>query len=179
MPPFSLNRRQFLFLLFWSWFAIRPSRALAKAVPEIAAPPKAPRTSCAQTLRAFVDVLVPADALSPAASTLGVDTQIIAHSKIDARFRKLLTVGFKWLDVQIPGGFAQLPEDAQIRVVEWMSQADDNSLPRRLFEILRRETMSFYYADQRSWPGLGISRPPQPIGYPDHATQPCAMPISM
>jgi len=168
MPPTCLTRRQFLLVLLWSVFAMRPSRALAQAVPAINAPGTGPRASFAQSLRAFVDVLIPADALSPAASTLGVDVQIIAHSKNDPRFRRLLRVGFKWLDSQMPGGFAQLPEDAQIRVVEWLSQADSNSLPRRLFEILRHESMSFYYADHRSWPSLGINRPPQPIGYPDH-----------
>jgi len=169
MPPSNLTRRQFLQVLLWSLFAIRPSSALAKAVPEIAASSKGPRTAFEQSLRAFVDVLIPADAFSPAASAVGVDAQIIALSKNDYRFRKLLSVGFKWLDSQMPGGFAQLPEDAQIRVVDWMSQADGNSLPRRLFEILRYESMSFYYADHRSWQGLSIQRPPQPIGYSDHA----------
>jgi hypothetical protein len=169
MPPTRLSRRQFLQLLLWSLFAMRTSSALAKAVPEIAAPSNGPRAAFEQSLRAFVDVLIPADALSPAASAVGVDAHIIALSKNDYRFRKLLNVGFKWLDSQISGGFAQLPEDAQIRVVDWMSQADGNSLPLRLFEILRYESMSFYYADHRSWQGLSIQRPPQPVGYPDHA----------
>ena len=34
MPPSSLSRRQFLQILLWSLFAVRPSSALAKAVPE-------------------------------------------------------------------------------------------------------------------------------------------------
>ena len=169
MPPTSLTRRQFLQILLWSLFAIRPSSALAKAVPEIAVPSKGPHAAFEQSLRAFVDVLIPADEHSPAASAVGVDAQIIAHAKNDYRFRKLLSVGFKWLDSQMSGGFAQLSDDAQIRVVEWMSQTESNSLPRRLFELLRYESMSFYYADHRSWPGLSISRPPQPLGYPDHA----------
>ena len=169
MPPSRLTRRQFLHILFWSLFAFRPSSALAKAVPEIFASPKKRQIPFGPSLRAFVDVLMPADALSPAASVLGIEQQIIAHSKLDYRFQKLLSLGFKWLDSQVPGGFSHLPAEVQIRVVEWMSQADDNSLPRRLFELLRHETMSLYYADARSWPGFSFSQPPQPNGYPDHA----------
>jgi hypothetical protein len=64
----------------------------------------------AAILRVFVDTLIPADDLSPAASALGVDELILQQAEADASYDRFLTLGCRWLNLQAQGDFSRLPE---------------------------------------------------------------------
>ena len=118
------------------------------------------------TFAAFVDVLLPADALSVSATDLQVDDKLWQISGLDSRFHRLLNLGCTWLDMTGGAGFADLTPDQQIAVVQWMSSADWNEVPRRFYELVRQTAVEAYYSDPQAWAGLPLLRPPQPVGYP-------------
>lgn len=120
------------------------------------------------TLAAFVDTLLPADDLSPAASDLGIAKTMLAESAGDELYTRLITVGCAFLDRAAEGRFDE--SNARVRevIVSWMSEADYDEVPRRFYEVIRQRTVELYYSRPEAWGGLPIRRPPQPIGYPDH-----------
>lgn len=128
----------------------------------------APRTSCSQikTLRVFVDALLPADALTPAASALNVHKLIMKDADNDPALRLLIQEGCLWLEQSL-GALAALDPDQMLRLLNAMSDSDWDSGPRSFFYHIRDRAVMHYYADPRAWVGLAIRRPPQPHGYPD------------
>jgi hypothetical protein len=120
-------------------------------------------------LDALVDTLIPADALTPSASALGVGHMLLTQAESDAGFRPWLVEGMKWLDQGVAGSFSEIDESARLLLLERLANSAIGSQPRTFFELLRARTMTAYYADPRSRVGLAISRPPQPLGYPDFA----------
>lgn len=116
------------------------------------------------TLSAYVDVLIPADDQTPAASSLGIADRIVAEARESALFLRLLQVVTNWLN-KSPSDFASLAEDRKIALLEWMSSAPWECPQRRYFEIVRDRAMWFYYGSAESWGGLSIHAPPQPVGY--------------
>lgn len=118
---------------------------------------------------ALVDVLVPADAIAPSASQLGVGALLVAQAKEDAVFGAWLGAGLAWLDQGTAGSFAIAAEAEQTRLVETLAAAPPGSQLRTFLELIRLKTMTAYYADPRSQSGMAIERPPQPLGYPDFA----------
>jgi hypothetical protein len=131
-----------------------------------AATPLTPGAVESAALAAFVDTLLPRDALSGSATDLGIDRQIWEFSKTEPDFRKLVSFGCRWLDMTGGPPFAKLPVDQQITVVSWMAQADWNDVPRRFYELMRQVSVELYYSTPAGWHGLPIQRPPQPLGYP-------------
>lgn len=155
----DLKRRDSLLMLFWGFTALRPSKNLLAAEN---------RTTDTKTnLSIFLDTLIPADHITPSASAVGVTDDILTIAANDKLLNKLITLGCQWLDLQTEVRFSELPEEYRIRLLEWMSNAGTNSLPRKFFVITRHLAMSHYYRKPDSWKGLPVSRPPQPIGYPD------------
>ena len=134
--------------------------------------PAAPRIrpSQAQTLRVFVDALLPADEFTPAASALDVHTLILNDADKDPALRLLIQEGCRWLGQSV-GALAALDPDQMLRLLNAMNEADWDSGPRNFFYHFRDRAVMHYYADPRAWVGLAIQRPPQPLGYPD-AIQP-------
>lgn len=118
------------------------------------------------TLAAFVDTLLPRDELSGSASDLGVDRQLWAFSKTEPDFRKLIEYGCRWLNMTGSSQFSALASEQQIAIVDWMSRADWNEIPRRFYELVRQVAIELYYSNPAAWRGLPISRSPQPLGYP-------------
>lgn len=120
------------------------------------------------TLAAYVDTLLPADDVSPAASELGIAKAMLTESAGDALYTRLITAGCAFLDRAAEAKFAE--SNARVRevIVSWMSEADYDEVPRRFYEIIRQRTVELYYSRPEAWGGLPIRRPPQPIGYPDH-----------
>ena len=166
---FTLRRRDFILLAGWGLFSLKPARGLAESLSasrRLANSPLSPIT-IGPTLDAFLDILIPADEFTPSASQTGMTIHMLNDAKNDTLYNKLLTLGCKWLDLQTVIPFNQLPENTKIRIVEWMSQAESNSLPRKFFELHRARAMQYYYSDTRSWVSLPVTRPPQPLGYPD------------
>lgn len=132
----------------------------------LAAPPSAPTTLERTTFAAFLDTLLPRDALSGSASDLKIDTGLWEFSRLDPRFLRLLELGCRWLNMTGGAGFADLSETQKIAIVEWMSTSDWNEVPRRFYELVRQAAITAYYSNPASWAGLPLQRPPQPFGYP-------------
>ena len=118
-----------------------------------------------ETLRIFVDALLPADDLTPAASVLEVHTQILKDAEQDAALQQLIDDGCQWLQQSI-GSLSALDSSQLERLLQAMSEADWDSGPKNFFHQIRDRAVMYYYADPRAWVGSDINRPPQPIGYP-------------
>ena len=74
----------------------------------------------ARTFSTFCDTLVPADALSPAASTLGVPAAILGDLRGNALGERLLAAGCAWLDGECQGDFAGAAEALRNGALERM-----------------------------------------------------------
>jgi hypothetical protein len=128
---------------------------------ETAAPP-----NLRSTLAGFVDTILPADDLSPAASALGVHGEILGFADEVAGLADFLRGAAVWLNATGDAPFQALPERDRVRVVEWMSQSDKSEAPYRLFEVVRMLAVEFYYAHPEAIAGFPLNEAPQPQGYP-------------
>lgn len=118
------------------------------------------------SLAILVDALLPADELTPAASTLNVHLLILKEAEQDPSLQQLIDEGLQWL-AQSVGPLALL-DAAQIdRLLQAMSDAGWDTGPKHFFYQLRDRTVSHYYANPLAWAGSAINRPPQPLGYPE------------
>jgi hypothetical protein len=124
-----------------------------------------PSTRERATFAAFLDVLLPRDALSGSATDLRVDEQLWELSAAEARYRRLIELGCQWLNMTGGPPFAELVAEQQVALVEWMSGSDWNQIPRRFYELVRQTAVEVYYSDPAAWRGLSLERPPQPLGY--------------
>lgn len=159
MTQFPLMQRRRLLQVVGAFFlgqAFDVSPALAAA---------APSPSERATFAAFLDVLLPRDALTGSATDLRVDEQLWLLSDSEARFRRLVVLGCQWLNMTGGPPFTELAAGQQIAVVEWMSHSDWNEVPRRFYELVRQTAVEVYYSDPAAWRGLSIEHPPQPLGY--------------
>lgn len=139
---------------FFLGFPLSPTHAAAPAKNERA------------TIAAFLDILLPRDALSGSASDLGVHDRLLAFARTDANFGRLLSLGSQWLNMTGGEPFAVLSGDQQSAIATWMSTADWNEIPRRFYELVRQIAIELYFTQPAAWAGLPIFRPPQPLGYP-------------
>ena len=119
-------------------------------------------------IRAFVDTLIPADDITPSASALGVDQEIIKNTKTDIAYGRLIQLGCRWLNHQSNGDFTNLPKQQRIQILQWMEHTDDHTLPALLFNRIRYQAMAHYYCQPASWKDTGLQHPPQPLGYMDY-----------
>jgi len=162
----QLNRRRLLgFALAASVLATNPS--FGQATTSSTTTPVS--NISMRSLSALVDTLIPADHLTPAASTVGVAGILLKQTESDALFRPWLIEGLKYLDQGAAGSFAMRSEIERTRLIRQLAHSAVGSQTRIFFELLRVRTMTAYYADPRSIVGLAVDRPPQPIGYPDFA----------
>lgn len=153
-PGLSLSRRQ----------------ALAASVAWIVTPAvawsQAPAGPDAATLAAFVDTLLPEDAVSPAASALGVLDAILDFSADVTGLGDLIAGGTAWLNKTGGPPFAQLSEQDRTRIVTWMAQSDLAGGANRFYEVVRLLAVEFYYARPEAISGFPLNTAPQPRGYP-------------
>ena len=158
MRLFGIARRRFLALVAAAGAALLARRGRAASAP----------ASLEPALAAFIDTLLPADDMSPAASELGIAKTMLAESAADELYTRLITVGCAFLDRAAEGKFAE--SNARVRdvIVTWMTEADYDEVPRRFYEVVRQRAVELYYSRTEGWGGLPIRRPPQPLGYPDH-----------
>jgi hypothetical protein len=172
----SLSRRHFL---FWSFAAgmLGQSRRLL-AAPVSPTSPYLQRLDTAQSrcLHIWIDTLLPADEASPAASELGVTSQVTVKALGNTNYLKLIQAGCRWLDQQArnSGGeaFATLDVDDRERVARLAEQATAKSMPRMFFEHTRQDAFHFYYAQPETWVMLDYPGPPQPRGFMDYSKPP-------
>jgi hypothetical protein len=133
-----------------------------------AAPARAPDGErIGRTFSAFCDTLVPADALTPAASTLGVPNEILGDVRGNLLGERLVAAGCAWLDAECGGDFAGAAELARVAALERMQAMPWESPAGRFFVVMRNTVMADYYVQPVSWRGLALDRPPQPLGFFD------------
>ncbi len=118
------------------------------------------------TFAAFLDVLLPRDALSGSTTDLKVHARLWAFARLDANFARLVALGCQWLSMTGGAGFPELPSKQKTAVVRWMSESDWNEVPRRFYELVRLAAIETYYSEQANWADLPLHQPPQPEGYP-------------
>jgi hypothetical protein len=152
--------------------ARRVALAMAVACTDLAAlaAKAAPAVDAERTLRTFVvfcDTLVPADALTPAASALGVPKEILADLQGQPLGERLLVAGCDWLDRECRGDFAAASEALRDAALEKMQAMPWESPAGRFFVVMRNTVMADYYAQPLAWRGLALDRPPQPLGFFD------------
>ena len=149
----------------------RAARLLAMAavvaqLPLLAAP-AVPLPGLRRVFNSFCDTLVPADALTPAASALGVPQTIVEEIAGDTMMQRLVSVACAWLDAQAEGDFAACSVDTREAIVQQMAEMPWEAPQRRFFHLMRNTVMAEYYAQPASWRGLALDRPPQPLGFMD------------
>ncbi len=121
----------------------------------------------ARVFAAFCDTLVPADALTPAASALGVPRAILDDVRGDALAERLVGAGCAWLDAECAGDFARAAEAARVAAALRMQAMPWESPAGRFYQVMRNTVMADYYAQPVAWRGLALDRPPQPLGFFD------------
>jgi hypothetical protein len=120
-------------------------------------------------MRVLVDAILPADELTPAASTLEIHTKILNDAKQDATLQQLIDDGFLWLEQSIDS-LTELDSNQLEQLLQAMSDSNWDSGPKNFFYQIRDRAVMYYYADPRAWVGSAINRPPQPMGYPEAIT---------
>lgn len=160
----SRRRRQFLLSLVAS---VAPLPRLASALP---IPVDRDRTAPGETLRRYLDTLIPADE-TPSASALGVDREVMDIARRLPEYLQLLDLGLAWLDTAArargAASFAAATDEHRIAIVREAQEARPGTLPRRLFDRVRSDAVRLYYAHPASWSALDYGGPPQPVGFPD------------
>lgn len=131
------------------------------------------------TLRAYVDVLLPADE-TPSGTALGVDVRLLAVAKQREDYRRLLDWGLDWLNGQARAhyrrDFPELGEAEREAVVRRAAAGGYGTPARVFFERTRADAFTHYYARPESWRGIVQYRgPPQPLGFADYAEPPRAL----
>lgn len=164
-------RRRFLRLLV-AFSTFVPASVLL-AVPT----GKSTRKISIRALGPYLDTLIPEDQ-APSATQLGVDKHLIAISRTNPRFARLIALGCEWLDKQGRErgveDFAALDETMRETMVAGAEQSPAGSLPRSFFTSTHKMAFRQYYAHPDSWPSLGYAGPPQPFGFLDYAQPPKA-----
>lgn len=130
-----------------------------------AAAAAAPAPGLAATFGAFCDTLVPADALSPSASALGVPARILAEVDANPQLKRLVDFSGGWLDQAAGGDFAGADEGLRNGILEAMSALPWEAPQRRFFDLMRDLVMGYYYSQPAALAGMATDQPPQPAGY--------------
>lgn len=117
------------------------------------------------TFGAVLDTLLPADAFSPAATSLGVDKDILEIVSKNELLTRLFDAALGWLDQVEAEPFANLPSKRQAEILQNMQAADFNQIPGRFFHIIRALAVEFYYAKPEAIAGFPLNAAPQPEGY--------------
>ncbi len=154
--PSSPARRRAARLLALAAVVVGLPLPAAAAVP----PPRLRRV-----FDAFCDTLVPADALTPSATDLGVPQILLDEVTGNDDLERLVSVACAWLDAQAGGDFAAQDIDTREALVQRMAELAWETPPRRFFHLMRNSVMAEYYAQPASWRGLALDRPPQPVGF--------------
>jgi hypothetical protein len=119
-----------------------------------------------RTFRAYLDTLIPGE---DGALALGIPERLTAAGGDT----DILAPFCRWLDARAKeaggGSFADLSTGEREAIVQAAESAAPESIANRAFRRTRHDAFAHYYADARSWPGIGYRGPPQPDGFPDYA----------
>lgn len=128
------------------------------------------------TLVCLIDHLIPADSLTPSGVEVGVVDSIIILSKEVPNYTEMLELGLKWLEdaskLKIGKTFENISSFEREKILIAASKETHMTLPRVFFDRIRKDAMAIYYGDMRSYAGLSINNPIQPIGYPQFSKRP-------
>jgi hypothetical protein len=120
-------------------------------------------------LLAWVETLLPSDAVSPGAGRLNVHLEIIAKAEANARYVALLRAGIVWADAEArkrgKARFVELDTDAMEAVVSGAESMGLKTVPGLFFHHTLKDGSDFYYGHKESWASVGFPHPPQPIGF--------------
>lgn len=123
-------------------------------------------TDAMASLGAVLDGLLPADALSPSATGLGVDDELRTFLAGQEMLTQLISLGLGWMDRIGGRPFRELSPMRQAAILAQMEASDPNHIPGRCYHILRALAVEFYYARAEALGGLPLDPAPQPHGYP-------------
>lgn len=152
--PGRIGRRELLFASLSAGIAALCPPALAQGRPDFG------------SLAALVDTLLPADAVSPAASALGVERELEGYLTRTDLMARLSGAALGWLDGLADRPFRDLTEAQRIEIVSFMAQADYNQIPGRFYHVVRALACELYYARPEAIAGYPLHPAPQPQGYP-------------
>lgn len=116
---------------------------------------------------ALVDILLPADALGPAASTVGVpdfiDEWISAPYESQVKDRDIIRPGLEWLDKESKrlhgNAFPALKADQQTAIVDsiLVEGSPQNKAAGKFFRLMRDRAGAGYFTTQEGWKTLGYT----------------------
>ena len=116
--------------------------------------PRRLRPSELETFAAFVDTLIPG-ATSPEAAGGGLVESLLAECQSDRQRRRALVEGVQWLDraarQRREASFVALDRDEREAVVAEMESAEEGTLTRFFYRIVRDPAMRLHYARAAVW----------------------------
>jgi hypothetical protein len=119
----------------------------------------------APTVAAYIDTLLPDDGVTPAASALGVDTEVSAFLASTPQVGDAALLMCDWLDKPGPIRFAMRSERQRLEIMDLLATAPQSTLEGWFYSTLRLLAIEFYYAKPEALVGLNLSAAPQPEGY--------------
>lgn len=174
MPRTALTRRLFLLLTGAGVLSAFP---LTRWLGRRHAPLPVLQTRMRPTLRQCLDTLLPADDLTPAATELALDAELLAAlARLPTHRSRLYLQGLEWCDQraheQHGRDFAGLGPTACDALLQQAAAAPAHTLPARFLQRLRDQAFGLYYAHPEALAGLTGAGPPQPLGHPGYAEPP-------
>lgn len=128
-----------------------------------------------KSLPAFLDTLLPADEVNLSASAVGLSQKVVNGVK-SRRGQRFLGWGCAWLDREArrlgAADFTVLSQPQRDAIVARAEAAPHDRGEYIFFDSVRADAFRHYYSDARSWPSVDYDGPPQPAGFPDHASPP-------
>lgn len=174
MPRIAFTRRLFLLLTGAGVLGALP---LARWLGQRREPLQVLQKGLRPTLRQCLDTLLPADALTPAATELDLDTELLATlARLPARHSRLCLQGLEWCERSAREAygrdFALLDTAECDAILQQAAEAPVQSMPARFIQRLRDQAFELYYAHPEALTGMAGAGPPQPMGYPRYAEPP-------
>lgn len=130
--------------------------------------------SVPHTFRAFIDTLIPEDAISESASTYGVDNAILKFADSHEEYKLLILQGCEWLNAAAKyegnrsGRFADQSEKTRVNILKVAENTGNGRAgPARFLKTVLSHANSIYYAQPEVWKTLAYDGPPQPNGFAD------------
>lgn len=117
------------------------------------------------TIAAFVDTILPEDGVTPAASALGVDQDLIEFLLAVPQVGETAIIMCDWLDKPGPTRFSMRSAHQRLEIVDLISTAPVNTMEGWFYTNMRLLAIEFFYAKPEALVGLELSAAPQPEGY--------------
>lgn len=128
-----------------------------------------------QMVERLVDILVPADE-TPGALALGVHERLLADMLASPVLAQAWGELFRVLDREARRrhgrDFLALALAQQDVLMQALMSAGTAAEGQPGLVQLRDQTLQLYFAQPQTWPALGLSGPPQPMGFMDYTQAP-------